>query len=75
MPANRLNYIVVYRDESQVFGSASKEVALKTLPPENTPLEDKRVFFITYKPDEGVLSVHQVPQEEVLTGLEDEEEE
>lgn len=66
MAASRLNYIVVYKTDSQVFGSASKDVALKSPPPEGTELEDKRVFFITYQPDNEVLSVHKIPQEEVL---------
>lgn len=66
MPAQKLNYLVVYKNESQVFGSASKHIALESPPPANTPLEEKRVFFVTYQPDNGTLSVHAVPQEEVL---------
>lgn len=66
MPASRVDYIVVYKDESQVFGSASKEIALQTPPPPGVPLEDKRVLFITYQPDNEVLSVHPIPQDEVM---------
>ena len=66
MPASRSNYIVLYRNESQVFGAASKKVALESPPPEGVPLEEKRVFFITYQPDNESLLVHQIPQEEVL---------
>lgn len=66
MPASRTNYIVVYRDESQVYGSASEKVALQSPPPEGMTLDDKRVFFITYQPDNETLSVHQLPQEKVL---------
>lgn len=72
MAASRCNYIVIFKNESQVYGSASKEVALKSPPPEGTPPEDKRIFFITYQPDTESLSVHRLPQEEVLEGLEDE---
>lgn len=66
MPASRVNYIVLYKNESQVFGAASKEVALETPPPSGVPLEDKRILFITYQPDNEILSVHQVPQEEIM---------
>lgn len=66
MPASRMNYIVLYKNESQVFGTASKDIALESPPPAGVSLEDKRVLFITYQPDNEVLSVHQVPQEEVL---------
>lgn len=66
MPAQRCNYIVLYQNESQVFATASKSIALESPPPAGVPLEEKRIFFITYQPDNEVLSVHQVPQEEVL---------
>lgn len=66
MAASKTNYICVFKGESQVFGCASKEGALETPPPPGIPLEDKRVLFITYHPDEGTLLVHEVPREEVL---------
>lgn len=49
-----------------MFGTASKDVALETPPPSGVPLDEKRVFFITYQPDNEILSVHQVPHEEVV---------
>jgi hypothetical protein len=66
MPANRINYIVLYRNDSQVFGTASKSIALETPPPDGVALEDKRVLFVAYQPDNEILSVHPIPQEEVL---------
>jgi len=69
MPAQRCNYIVLYQNESQVFATASKDIALESPPPVGVPLEEKRIFFITYQPDNEVLSVHQVPQEEVLNAV------
>lgn len=69
MAASRMNYIVTWTGHSQVYGCASKEGALETPPPDKTDytLEDKRVFFITYQPDNKVISVHELPREEVLT--------
>lgn len=68
MAASRMNYIITWTGHSQVYGCASKEGALETPPPhESYTLEDKRVFFITYQPDNKVISVHEVPREEVLT--------
>ncbi len=66
MPAGKCNYIVLYTNESQVYSSASKDIALSSPPPEGTSLEDKRILFITYQPDDEILSVHPLPQEEVL---------
>lgn len=66
MPANKLNYLVVYIGESQVYGSGSKQIALETAPPSGMSLEDKRILFVTYEPDNEVLSVHPLPQEEVM---------
>ena len=67
MPASKTNYIVLYKHDSQVYSSSSKEIALSSPPPAGVSLEEKRVFFITYQPDNEVLSVHPVDQEEVLT--------
>jgi hypothetical protein len=66
MAAGKLNYIVVYKNSSQVYGSASKKIALESAPPEGSKLEDKRVLFVSYEPDSEQISVYQVPQEEVL---------
>lgn len=66
MPANRTNYLVLYKTESQVYGSGTKEIALSSPPPDGLGLEDKRVLFVTYRPDDEILSIHRVPQEEVL---------
>lgn len=66
MPASRTNYVVLYENESQVFGTASKKIALETPPPDGVDLSEKHVLFITYQPDNEILSVHPVPREEVL---------
>lgn len=66
MAAGRTNYIVVYESDSQVYGAASRDVALKSPPPVGTPIEEKHILFITYQPDNKVLSVHELPHEEVM---------
>lgn len=66
MPANRINYLVVYKNDSQVFGTATKDIALETPPPDGVPLEDKKVLFVAFQPDNEILSVHPLPDEEVL---------
>lgn len=74
MPAARLNYVVLHRGQSQVYGSASKETALGTPLPPGAEIEDRRVLFITFQPDDEVLSVHRIPDEEVRAALQGEEE-
>lgn len=69
MPANRVNYIVLYTTDSQVYATATKQIALDTPPPNGVAFEDKRVLFIAYQPDNEILSVHPLPQEEVLQAL------
>lgn len=66
MPASKVNYLVIYSGESQVYGSGSKEIALQSPPPSGLSLEDKRVLFVTFQPDSDELSVHMLPQEEVM---------
>lgn len=65
MAAGKLNYIVVYKNTSQVYGCASKKIALESEPPEGCTLADKKVLFVTFEPDSEHLSVYQIPDEEV----------
>lgn len=65
MPASRLNYVVMYDSDSQVYGSSTKKVALESPPPSGIDLSEKKVFFITHDPDKGQLSVHQLDDKEV----------
>lgn len=66
MPASRCNYLVLYRNESQVYGTATKQIALESPPPDGFSLEDKIIFFVTYQPDNSILAVHRIPHEEVV---------
>jgi hypothetical protein len=66
MAAGKLNYIVTYEGLSQVFGCASKKIALESPPPEGYFLKQKKVLFITFEPDKNNLCVYQVSQEEVM---------
>ena len=65
MAASRVNYLVVYPHDSQVYGSTSKEVALSSPPPDGMTLKEKRVFFVSVEPESGNLVWYRVPQEEV----------
>jgi hypothetical protein len=65
MPAQRLNYVVLHKKQSQVYGAASKDVALTTPLPDGADIEDRMVLFITYQPDSEELAVYPVPIDEV----------
>lgn len=65
MAAGKLNYIVVYKGLSQVYGCASKKIALESAPPDGASMKDKKVLFVTFEPDNENLCVYQVPDEEV----------
>ena len=67
MAAGKLNYVVVYDGLSQVFGCASKKIALESAPPEGYSLKDKKILFITFEPDSEKLCVYEVPEQEVQT--------
>lgn len=66
MPANRTNYVVWYDGESQIYASGKKEIALETPPPAGRSIEDKHIGFITFRPDDGDIVIHEIPKEEVL---------
>ena len=67
MAAGKLNYIVTYQGLSQVFGCASKKIALESPPPEGYSLDQKKILFITFEPDTDSLCVYEVPKEEIIS--------
>jgi hypothetical protein len=64
VPAAKLNYILVYKDHSQVYGCSSKKIAIESPPPEGYSVDDKNVFFITFEPDTDSISIHKVNNQE-----------
>jgi hypothetical protein len=64
VPAAKLNYILVYKDHSQVYGCSSKKIAIESPPPEGYSVDDKNVFFITFEPDTDSISIHKINNQE-----------
>lgn len=64
MPAAKLNYIVVYKDHSQIYGCSSKKIAMDSPAPEGHSIDDKNIFFITFEPDTNNLSIHKINNQE-----------
>jgi hypothetical protein len=64
MPAAKLNYILVYKEHSQIYGCSSKKIAMESPPPEGYSVDDKNVFFITFEPDTDSISIHKVNNQE-----------
>lgn len=63
MAASKLNYIVVYKNHSQVYGSGTKKVAANTALPDGVSAEDKNLYFITFEPDSGNICLSKVEEE------------
>ena len=58
MPASKLNYLVVYKKHSQVYGCSSPKIALDSPPPEGLTEEDKNIFFVTFEPDSDNICLY-----------------
>lgn len=67
MPATKLNYLVLYANDAQVYGAGSREIALNSPPPEGFTLEQKRVYFVTTEPDTNRVVWRRIPHEEVMS--------
>jgi len=65
MPAAKLNYLVVYKNHSQVYGCSNKKIAVESPPPEGYSINDKNIFFITLEPDNNNLSLIKLNNEEI----------
>lgn len=71
MPASKANWLITYKNSSQVYASASKEIALKSPVPKGCTLEDRTILFLTYEPDEGELCVYPQTPEQINQAMED----
>lgn len=60
MAASKLNYVIVYKDHSQVYGCSSKKIALESAPPDGYTIEDKNIFFITFEPDTDNIAFYKI---------------
>lgn len=60
MPASKLNYMVVYKNHSQVYGCSTKKIAEDSPPPEGLSLEDKHIFFVTFEPDSDNICLYNI---------------
>lgn len=65
MPAAKLNYLVVYKNHSQVYGCSSKKIAVDSPPPEGYSIDEKNIFFITLDPDDNNISLIKINNEEI----------
>lgn len=64
MPASKLNYIVVYKNHSQVYGCSSKKIAEDSPPPEGLTIDDKHVFFVTFEPETDQICLYNTNNQE-----------
>jgi len=58
MPASKLNYIVVYKNHSQVYGCSSSKIAIESPVPDGLTDKDKNIFFVTFEPDTDNICLH-----------------
>jgi hypothetical protein len=65
MPAAKLDFLIAYKNSSQVFGCRDREVALTTPPPAGNEPSDKRVWFISHEPDSDNIVLRRISQETV----------
>ena len=58
MAASKLNYIVVYKNHSQVYGCSSSKIAIESPAPDGLTDQDKNIFFVTFEPDTDNICLH-----------------
>lgn|GEM_PF-2405769 len=65
MPASKLNYIVVYKNHSQVYGSSTSKIAIDSPPPEGLTEADKNIFFVTFEPDSDNICLYKYKEDKI----------
>jgi hypothetical protein len=58
MAAAKANYVIVYKNSSQVYSTANLATAIKTPLPKGCKPEDKRILFMSFVPDDTTLCVY-----------------
>jgi hypothetical protein len=66
VPAQKINYLVLYPHDAQVYGCSSKDIALQSPPPEGFSIDDKKVFFVSVEPENSNIVWYQLPKEEII---------
>lgn len=65
MAAAKATYVIIWKKSSQVYSAASLETAVKTPIPKGCTIEDKRILFASYLPDEETFCVYPIAEEEI----------
>lgn len=65
MAASKANYVIIYKNSSQVYSATNLATALKTPLPKGCKQEDKKILFMSFLPDEGTLSVYQLEEKDL----------
>jgi hypothetical protein len=60
VPASKLNYLVVYKNHSQVYGCSSQKIAVESPPPDGLTENDKNIFFVTFEPDSDNICLYKL---------------
>jgi hypothetical protein len=65
MAAAKATYIIVWKKSSQVYSTASLDTAIKTPIPKGCTIDDKRILFASFLPDEETFCVYPLDAEEI----------
>lgn len=65
MAAAKATYLIVWKKSSQIYSAASLDTAVKTPVPKGCTIDDKRILFASYLPDEETLCVYPIDNEEI----------
>ncbi len=65
MAAAKAQFLIIWKKSSQVYSTANLETAVKTPIPKGCTIEDKRILFASYLPDEQTFCVYPIEQEEI----------
>jgi len=58
MAAAKANYIICYKQSAQVYSATNLKTALNTPVPKGCVLEDRRILFMSFLPDEEQIVVY-----------------
>ena len=56
---------MIYKNSSQPYSATSLETVLKSSHPKGCSIEDRRILFSTYMPDEEEFCVFQLTEEQI----------
>lgn len=73
MPAAKCNYIILFKNSSQVYSTSNLKTAVVSPPPKGCKVEDRVILFTTFSLDDNELHAYVLDDDQIQKAMPKEE--